>query len=232
MNAASTGRLRKRVASLAGAALLAVTVVPASSGALLGAVLLGTSSPAVAQTAPDRFIETLSTEVLNRIRSDKSVQSGDFQQVAKFVDSAVMPHINFERMTALSVGRAWRQAKPEQQKALITEFRTLLLRTYSGALSQVGDKQVKVRPFRGDASADDVIVRSEIVGGRGDPIQIDYRLEKSAGSWKIYDVNVLGIWIVQTYREQFAQEVSANGIDGLIRSLSDKNRQFEAASRS
>lgn len=232
MNAASTGRLRKRVASLAGAALLTVTVIPAAGGALLGAVLLGASSSAVAQTAPDRFIETLSSDVLNRIRSDKSVQSGDFQQVAKFVDSAVMPHINFERMTALSVGRAWRQAKPEQQKALITEFRTLLLRTYSGALAQVGDKQVKVRPFRGDASADDVIVRSEIVGGRGDPIQIDYRLEKSAGSWKIYDVNVLGIWIVQTYREQFAQEVSANGIDGLIRSLSDKNRQFEAASRS
>jgi len=232
MNAVSSGRLRKRIASLAGAALLTVAVMPTSSGVLLGAALLGASSPAVAQTAPDRFIETLSNDVLNRIRSDKSVQSGDFQQVAKFVDSAVMPHINFERMTALSVGRAWRQAKPEQQKALITEFRTLLLRTYSGALAQVGDKQVKVRPFRGDAAADDVIVRSEIVGGRGDPIQIDYRLEKSAGSWKIYDVNVLGIWIVQTYREQFAQEVSANGIDGLIRSLSDKNRQFEAASRS
>jgi phospholipid transport system substrate-binding protein len=187
---------------------------------------------ALAQVAPDRFIEQLSGDVLAKIRSEPSIQNGDFQQVSKFVDAAIMPHVNFERMTALSVGRAWRQASTQQQTSLITEFRALLLRTYSGALSQVGDKQVKVRPFRGDASADEVIVRSEIVGGRGDPIQLDYRLEKSGSAWKIYDVNVLGIWVVQTYREQFAQEVSARGIDGLIRSLSDKNRQFEAASRS
>lgn len=179
----------------------------------------------------DRFIEQLSSDVLAKIRADTSVQSGDLQQVSRFVDAAIMPHVNFERMTALSVGRAWRQATADQQKALIAEFRTLLLRTYSGALSQVGDKQIKVRPFRGDASADEVIVRSEVVGGRGDPVQIDYRMEKAGSTWKIYDVNVLGIWIVQTYREQFAQEISARGIDGLIRSLSDKNRQFSAATR-
>lgn len=229
MNSARYLRLRQRVVACASAALLSMAIIP---GVLsVGALSLAVSS-ASAQTPPDRFVESLSNDVLNRIRSDKTVQSGDFKQVSKFVDSAVMPHVNFERMTALSVGRAWRQASTDQQKALIAEFRTLLLRTYSGALSQVGDKQVKVRPFRGDASADEVIVRSEIVGGRGDPIQIDYRLEKAGGAWKIYDVNVLGIWIVQTYRDQFAQEVSARGIDGLIRSLSDKNRQFEAASRS
>lgn len=187
---------------------------------------------AIAQTAPDRFIEQLSGDVLAKLRASPAVQSGDLQQVSKFVDAAIMPHVNFERMTALSVGRSWRQASADQQKALIAEFRTLLLRTYSGALSQVGDKQIKVRPFRGDVSADDVIVRSEITGGRGDPIQIDYRLEKAGNGWKIYDVNVLGIWIVQTYREQFAQEISARGIDGLIRTLSDKNRQFSAAVRS
>ena len=118
---------------------------------MLTGTLAALPASAQAQTPPDRFVESLSNDVLGRIRSDKSVQSGDFQQVSKFVDSVVMPHINFERMTALSVGRAWRQASPEQQKALVTEFRTLLLRTYSGALSQVGDKQVKVRPFRGDA---------------------------------------------------------------------------------
>ncbi len=198
----------------------------------LGAALAGAPMIVNAQTAPDRFVEQLSNDVLTRIRSEPSIQSGDIQQVAKFVDSSIMPHVNFERMTALSVGRAWRQATAQQQKALATEFRALLLRTYSGALSQVGDKQVKVRPFRGDAAADEVIVRSEIVGGRGDPIQLDYRLEKSGSAWKIYDVNVLGIWIVQTYREQFAQEISARGIDGLIKSLSDKNRQFESAPRS
>lgn len=221
-------RWRARSAALIGA--LYVAIASATTTVVTAGLLLA-AAPAHAQTAPDRFVETLSNDVLNRIRSDKAVQSGDFQQISKFVDSVVMPHVNFERMTALSVGRSWRQASAEQQKALIAEFRALLLRTYSGALSQVGDKQVKVRPFRGDAAADDVIVRSEIVGGRGDPIQIDYRLEKAGTAWKIYDVNVLGIWIVQTYREQFAQEVSARGIDGLIRSLSEKNRQFEAASR-
>mgnify|MGYP006277774911 FL=1 len=222
--------LRRRLTALLAAGVLAAPAVPF---VLSGVAVLGLLSPAAfAQTAPDRFVETLSNDVLTRIRSDKSVQSGDFQQVSRFVDSAVMPHVNFERMTALSVGRAWRQASADQQKALVAEFRALLLRTYSGALSQVGDKQVKVRPFRGDASADEVVVRSEIVGGRGDPIQLDYRLEKAGNAWKIYDVNVLGIWIVQTYREQFAQEVAARGIDGLIRSLSEKNRQFEAASRS
>ena len=220
--------LRQRAAACASAMLLSAAIVP---GALSAGALCVLASSASAQTTPDRFVESISNDVLNRIRSDKSVQSGDFQQVSKFVDSAVMPHVNFERMTALSVGRAWRQASADQQKALVAEYRTLLLRTYSGALSQVGDKQVKVRPFRGDAGADEVIVRSEILGGRGDPIQIDYRLEKSGAAWKIYDVNVLGIWIVQTYRDQFAQEVSARGIDGLIRSLSDKNRQFEAAPR-
>lgn len=212
-------------------ALFAMAALPASVGVVLTGTLAALPASAQAQTPPDRFVESLSNDVLGRIRSDKSVQSGDFQQVSKFVDSAVMPHINFERMTALSVGRAWRQASPEQQKALVTEFRTLLLRTYSGALSQVGDKQVKVRPFRGDAAADDVIVRTEIVGGRGDPIQLDYRLEKAGSAWKIYDVNVLGIWIVQTYRDQFAQEISTHGVDGLIRSLSEKNRQFDAAPR-
>lgn len=197
------------------------------------AVVLAAWQPTVtAQTAPDRFIEQLSGDVLAKLRASPAVQSGDLQQVSKFVDAAIMPHVNFERMTALSVGRSWRQASGDQQKALIAEFRTLLLRTYSGALSQVGDKQIKVRPFRGDASADEVIVRSEITGGRGDPIQIDYRLEKAGSGWKIYDVNVLGIWIVQTYREQFAQEISARGLDGLIRTLSDKNRQFSAAARS
>lgn len=225
-------RLRRCLAAVCGSAWFAVAALPGTAGLVLNGTLATLPVPAMAQTPPDRFVEAISNDVLNRIRSDKAVQSGDFQQVAKFVDSAVMPHINFERMTALSVGRAWRQASPAQQKALITEFRTLLLRTYSGALSQVGDKQVKVRPFRGDAAADDVIVRSEIVGGRGDPIQIDYRLEKAGSAWKIYDVNVLGIWIVQTYRDQFGQEISARGVDGLIRSLSDKNRQFETAPRS
>lgn len=181
--------------------------------------------------APDQFVERISAEVLDKVREDKSIRDGDLQRVSAFVDASIMPHVNFERMTALAVGRAWRQASPEQQKRLKEEFRVMLLRTYSGALSQVSDQTIRIKPFRGDATAAEVIVRSEIVGKRGDPIQLDYRLERDGNAWKIYDVNVLGIWIVQTYRDQFAQEISAGGVDGLIRSLAQKNQAFAAAPR-
>lgn len=227
MHAARTLGSRGARLALSLSLLTTLPMLAVTSLGVGGAVWSG--SAAAQASAPDKFIDTLSNDVLTRIKTDKAIQSGDFQRVASFVDAAIMPNVNFERMTALSVGRAWRQASAEQQKQLIVEFRALLLRTYSGALTQVSDKQVKVRPFRGDASADEVIVRSEIVGTRGDPIQLDYRLEKSGNGWKIYDVNVLGIWIVQTYREQFGQEIAAKGIDGLIRSLSEKNRQFDGS---
>ena len=189
--------------------------------------------PALASPVePDQFVQRISTEVLNKVRDDKAIREGDLQRISAFVDATIMPHVNFERMTALAVGRSWRQANPEQQKQLKEEFRALLLRTYSGALSQITDQTIRIKPFRGDAAANEVIVRSEIVGKRGDPIQLDYRLERDGADWKIYDVNVLGIWVVQTYRDQFAQEISAGGIDGLIRSLTQKNKSFAAAPRS
>jgi phospholipid transport system substrate-binding protein len=183
-------------------------------------------------TDPDQFVQRISTEVLDKVRDDKAIREGDLQRISAFVDATIMPHVNFERMTALAVGRAWRQANPEQQKQLREEFRALLLRTYSGALSQITDQTIRIKPFRGDAAANEVIVRSEIVGKRGDPIQLDYRLERDGTGWKIYDVNVLGIWVVQTYRDQFAQEISAGGLDGLIRSMSQKNKSFASAPRS
>jgi phospholipid transport system substrate-binding protein len=172
----------------------------------------------------------VSNKALDRIRQDSAIQAGDTQRVLRFVDEEIMPHVNFERMTGLAVGRAWRQASPEQRNELIEQFRLLLVRTYSGALSQAGNKTVRMRPQRGDAAAAEVLVRSELVGGSGEPIQIDYRLERSGASWKIYDVNVLGIWIVQTYRDQFAAEASAKGVDGLIASLKARNQQAAAAS--
>lgn len=184
---------------------------------------------AQAPIAPDKFIESVSNRALDRIRNDPAIAAGDTARVLRFVDEEIMPHVNFERMTALSVGRPWRQASPEQQRELIEQFRLLLVRTYSGALSQASDKSVRLRPMRGDASAAEVLVRSELVGARGDPLQIDYRLERSGQGWKIYDVNVLGIWIVQTYRDQFSQEASAKGLDGLIASLKERNRQAAAA---
>jgi phospholipid transport system substrate-binding protein len=168
--------------------------------------------------------------VLETIRNDKEVQGGDARKVTAFVDAKVMPHINFTRMTASAVGRSWRQATPEQQKRLQEEFKTLLVRTYSGAISQVKDQTVVVKPLRANPGDTEVIVRSEVVG-RGDPIQLDYRMEKTASGWRIYDLNVLGIWLVENYRTQFAQEISARGIDGLITSMAERNKAGTMAAK-
>ncbi|MGE0312045.1 MAG: phospholipid-binding protein MlaC [Lautropia sp.] len=185
-----------------------------------------------AQTAPDRFIESLSTKMIDQLKADKAVQDGDVGRVSELVDKTLMPNVNFERMTALSVGRGWRDASPDQRARLMKEFRVLLLRTYAGAFTSVKDQQVRMKPFRGDAADKEVLVKSEIVQQRGDPIQLDYRLEKANDGWKIFDVNVLGVWLIQTYRNQFGQEISAGGIDGLIKSLADKNKSFAAGAKS
>ena len=190
------------------------------------------SAAAWAQQDPNKFVEDLSTRVIDQIKGDKQLQDADIKRISELVDTTLMPHVNFERMTALSVGRAWREATPEQKKQLMTEFRILLLRTYSNAFTAVRDQSVRMKPFRGDSASDEVIVRSEIVQPRGEPIQLDYRLEKADRAWKIYDVNVLGVWLVQTYRNQFAQEISAGGIDGLVKSLADKNKSVAAAVKS
>ena len=176
-----------------------------------------------AEEAPDVLIKRVSSEVLDKIKSDKSIQAGDLNKVISLVDSQVMPNVNFTRMTASAVGRNWRQATPEQQKRLQDEFKILLVRTYSGALAQVKDQVINVKPLRAAPEDTEVIVRTEVLR-RGEPIQLDYRMEKSATGWRIYDLNVLGIWLVETYRTQFAQEISANGVDGLIASLSQRNK--------
>jgi phospholipid transport system substrate-binding protein len=150
------------------------------------------------------------------------MQAGDVNKIMSLVDTKIMPNVNFSRMTASAVGRFWRQATPEQQKRLQDEFKTLLVRTYSGALGQVKDQTLNFRPLRAAPTDTEVVVRSE-VRGKGDPIQLDYRLEKTDAGWKIYDLNVLGVWLVETYRTQFAQEINAKGIDGLIASLVQRN---------
>jgi phospholipid transport system substrate-binding protein len=177
-----------------------------------------------AQTkAPDVLIKEVSTDVLDAVKADKTIQSGDVQKIIALVDQKVMPYVNFQRMTSAAVGRYWRQATPDQQKRLQDEFKTLLVRTYSGALSQVKDQTVQLKPMRASAEDAEVVVRTE-VRGKGDPIQLDYRLEKAADGWKIYDVNVMGIWLVENYRNSFAQEIGANGIDGLITKLAERNK--------
>ncbi|MFY8104386.1 MAG: MlaC/ttg2D family ABC transporter substrate-binding protein [Ramlibacter sp.] len=176
--------------------------------------------------APDALIRRLSEQTLSAIKADPALRSGDINRVIALVDARIMPNVNFQRMTAQAVGPAWRQATPEQRKRLQDEFKTLLVRTYSGALLQVSDETIVVRPLRASPEDTEVLVRTEI-RGRGDPIQLDYRLEKTPGEgagWKIFNLNVLGVWLVETYRSQFAAEINAKGVDGLIATLSERNR--------
>ena len=176
-----------------------------------------------AQTAPDALIKQVSDEVIDTIKGDKAIQSGDVGKIIALVDTKVMPHVNFQRMTAAAVGRHWKGATPEQQKRLQDEFKILIVRTYAGALTQVKDQTVQLKPLRAGADDSEVVVRTE-VKGKGDPIQLDYRLEKSGSTWKIYDVNVLGVWLVEQYRSSFAQEIGTGGVDGLIAKLAERNK--------
>ena len=198
---------------------LAVAVLAVAGGAV----------QAQAVKAPEVLIKEVSVDVLEAVRADKAIQAGDVQKVIALVDAKVMPYVNFQRMTSSAVGRYWRQATPEQQKRLQDEFKALLMRTYSGALAQVKDQTVQIKPMRSGADDTEVVVKTE-VRGKGDPIQLDYRLEKAATGWKIYDVNVLGVWLVENYRNSFAQEIGANGIDGLISKLTERNKSAGAKS--
>lgn len=195
--------------------------------AMLGLGLVHASHAAEAGT-PDQLIRQLSLETIEAVKADKDIQGGNVGKIVALVDTKVMPHVNFQRMTASAVGRFWRQATPDQQGKLQAEFKTLLVRTYAGALTQVKDQTIGLKPLRALPTDTEVVVRTEI-RGKGDPIQLDYRLEKAGDVWKIYDVNVLGIWLADQYRNSFAQEIGANGIDGLIKSLADKNAKAGAA---
>jgi phospholipid transport system substrate-binding protein len=165
--------------------------------------------------------------VMSTIKGDKAIQSGDIRKVVQVVDAKIMPNVNFQRMTATAVGRGWRQATLDQQKRLQDEFKTLLVYTYSGAAAQIRDQVVEFKPMRSHPEDTEVVVRT-IVRGKGDPIQLDYRLERAGDSWKIYDVNVLGAWLVQTYQSSFAQEINASGVEGLIAKLIERNKQLAA----
>jgi phospholipid transport system substrate-binding protein len=200
---------------------------------ILGTVCaLGLVSVAnAADEAADAFIKRVSSDILDAIKADKSIHNGDVNKIIVLVDQRVMPNVNFLRMTASAVGPAWRQATPEQQKRLQEEFKILLVRTYAGALGQVSDQTISVKPLRAAADDKEVLVRTE-VRGKGDPIQLDYRVEKTAdGAWKVYNMNVMGIWLVENYKTQFAQEINTKGVDGLIASLADRNKTNAKASK-
>jgi len=179
-----------------------------------------------ADEAPEDMILHMSTEVLDTIKADPSLKNGDMARLMVLVDNKIMPNVNFLRMTASAVGPGWRQATAEQRKRLQDEFKILLVRTYAGALSQIDDVTLTIKPMRASPQDKEVVVRTE-VKGKGDPIQLDYRLEKTPGvgrGWKIYNLNVLGVWLVENYRSQFAQEVNAGGVDGLIAALVARNK--------
>ena len=179
-----------------------------------------------ADEAPDAFIKRVAVETLDAVKADKSLKNGDVAKIMQLVDTKLVQHINFRRMTALAIGPSWRKATPEQQKRLQDEFKLLLVRTYAGALSQVSDQTIEVKPVRGEIDEKNLVIRTE-VKGRGDPIQLDYRLEKTPGEgsgWLIYDLNVLGIWLIENYKSQFTKEINNGGLDGLINSLSERNK--------
>jgi len=193
---------------------------------IVGLMMSMVASVALAQTssAPDELIRTVTQGVLDQIKSDRSIQTGNIERLNTLVDQKVMPYVNFQRMTALAVGRNWRAATPDQQQQLMNEFRRLLLLTYADAVRQVTDTTIQIRPMRSKPDDDEVIVRTQVLRPGKEAIQLDYRLEKSGTSWKIFDLNILGLWLVEHYRNQFTQVVGASGIDGLVKSLQEKNR--------
>lgn len=181
--------------------------------------------------APDALVREVSDDVLTIVRQDKAIQSGDTRRVIDLVEEKVLPHFNFRRMTMLAVGKDWRQASPEQQGKLVEAFRTLLVRTYSNALTQYRDQTIGYKPAKFGEADTSVRVQTEVRQAGAQPINIDYTLEKTAEGWKVFDVVVAGVSLVTNYRGTFAQEIRTGGVDGLIKSLEQKNRDLAAPAR-
>lgn len=182
---------------------------------------------AYAQSAPDSntpdgLIKIIVADVITSIKSDPEIQKGNIPRVVDLVEKKIVPHTDMRRTTQLAMGKNWSKASPEQQNQLIMEFKNLLIRTYSGALSQLRDQTVQYKPLRAAPSDSDVIVRTVVVG-KADPIPLDYRLEKTNDGWKVYDINIMGAWLIEAYRNQFTNQISQNGVDGLIRFLQERN---------
>ncbi|HTH45114.1 MAG TPA: ABC transporter substrate-binding protein [Oxalicibacterium sp.] len=195
--------------------------------ALVAATTLAFSSAyAAAQEAPDALIKRVSEEVMAVAKTDKDVQNGNSRRIQQVVDEKILPYVDFQRMTALAAGRYWRDATPDQQKRLTDEFRSLLMYTYSGAISQIRDQKIEYRPLRADPADTEVVVNTQVIQPRAEPIQLSYRLEKTPAGWKIFDMNVLGAWLVQTYKGSFASEIGKSGVDGLIKTLAERNQKL------
>lgn len=195
-----------------------------ASAALMASLSAHAQQPVDSKAAPNEFVQAVANNALEAVKKDEAAKSGDLKRINELVDQLILPYVNFEKTTRLAAGRHWRQAGPEQQKALVEAFKGTLIRTYSGALSSVDDvSRIEIQPFRGDANADDVVVRSLVTRSNGPAVAVDYRLEKTPEGWKVYDINIENIWLIQNYRNQFAQQIQQSGVDGLIKALNQNN---------
>ena len=185
----------------------------------------GAFAQAADMSTPDGLVKTVTSQVLDQIRADKQIQSGNITRITQLVNEKILPYTDFTRTTRLVMGRNWNTATPQQQKDIVEQFKMLLIRTYSGALAQVRDQQVQYKPFRADPSDTDVVVRS-VVLNNGSPIELDYRLYKTPEGWKVYDINVLGAWLIQAYQQQFTEQIQQHGVDGLVQFLTQRNQQL------
>ena len=179
-------------------------------------------------TPPDALIKMVVTEVMASVKADPEIQKGSIPKIVELVDKKIVPYTDMRRTTEMAMGPNWKKATPEQQAQLTSEFKSLLIRTYSGALSQLRDQTVQFKALRAAPDDKDVVVKT-VVLGRGDPVPLDYRLVKTDNGWKVYDMNIMGVWLIEAYRNQFANQISQNGIEGLVKFLQDRNKQLATA---
>ena len=179
-------------------------------------------------TPPDALIKMVVTEVMATVKADPDIQKGNIPKIVDLVEKKIVPYTDMRRTTEMAMGPNWKKASPEQQAQLTSEFKNLLIRTYSGALSQLRDQTVQFKTLRASPDDKEVVVKT-VVLGRGDPVPLDYRLEKTANGWKVYDMNIMGVWLVEAYRNQFSNQISQNGIEGLVKFLQDRNKQLASA---
>ena len=209
-------------------AAFALTVITATASLAQAQQEKVAASANANMSTPDGLVKFVVEDVMNTIKSDKAIQSGDLRKINSLVDQKILPYSDFQKTTRMSMGRNWSKATPAQQALITQEFKTLLIRIYGGALAQVKDQKIQYKPFRASADDTDVIVRTVVVG-KGEPIQLDYRLEKTGNAWRVYDINILGAWLVESYRNQFNDQVSKGGIDGLIQFLQQRNNSLANA---
>ena len=186
------------------------------------------SAQVVDQSTPDGLIKTVVSDVMASVKSDPEIQKGNIPRIVDLVEKKIVPYTDMRRTTEMAMGPNWKKATAEQQAQLVSEFKNLLIRTYSGALSQLRDQTIQFKPLRAAPDDKEVVVKTVVIG-RGDPVPLDYRLEKTANGWRVYDMNIMGVWLVEAYRNQFANQISQNGVEGLVKFLQDRNKQLAAA---